>query len=61
MYRLYEQSDTRKNCPLRQPDPEVSGFTQCREERCAWWLENKRRCAVVEIAAGDYLRKVKDC
>lgn len=36
-------------CPMTFGDPCGDREEGCRRERCAWWLEDKQRCAVAEI------------
>lgn len=37
-----ENNDVIKTCPILHAD--------CLKEKCAWWIEQEKRCAIVEIA-----------
>lgn len=39
-----------KLCPFSFNNPGLAGFTYCRKERCALWVESKKCCAVKFIA-----------
>ena len=48
--------DKRKICPLTYTsgkgayDQEVSDFDYCVEEKCAWWNDLSKNCAILVIA-----------
>jgi len=37
-----------KICPLSNAGE--GGAIICQREKCAWWIEDKKRCAIVELA-----------
>ena len=44
------QYNERKRCPLKEVDPDLPRNTECREDRCAWWMAHERCCAIRMIA-----------
>ena len=42
-----------KQCPLKEDD-------ECNEEKCAWWFERLKRCAILDMALSlDVLYKMR--
>lgn len=42
-------NETKPICPLLSLQENLRLYCTCKEEGCAWWIENKQKCAITVI------------
>ena len=48
---MEKEEEVKKQCPMSYNNSHTASVnTNCKKERCQWWIEETKQCVVVQLA-----------